>query len=45
MLAFAALHGIKPIIEEFPMTEKGIEEAFDKLGKGDMRYRGVFIPQ
>ena len=45
MLAFAALHGIKPIIEEFPMTEKGIEEAMDKLNSGNMRYRGVFIPQ
>lgn len=23
MLAFAALHGIAPILEKFPMTEKG----------------------
>ena len=43
MLAFAALHNIKPIIEKFPMTEKGIEEGMDKLDQGEMRYRGVMI--
>ena len=45
MLEFAALHQIKPIIETFPMTEEGIEEALDKLDKGNVRYRGVLIPQ
>ena len=45
MLEFAALHGIKPILETFPMTEKGIEEAMEKLNNGSMRYRGVLIPQ
>ena len=43
MLEFAAVHGIRPIIEEFPMGEKGIEEAFAKLEKGSMRYRGVLV--
>jgi len=45
MLAFAALHNIKPIIQEFPMTEDGITEAMDTLRNGKMRYRGVLIPQ
>ena len=43
MLEFAAHHAIKPIIQTFPMTEQGIEKAFDTLDKGDMRYRGVLV--
>jgi D-arabinose 1-dehydrogenase-like Zn-dependent alcohol dehydrogenase len=38
-----ALHKIEPIIEKFPMNEKGIEEALDKLANGSMRYRGVLV--
>lgn len=45
MLEFAAEHNIKPIIEKFPMTEKGVEEALDKLSNGSVRYRGVLIPE
>ncbi|MBE3049166.1 NAD(P)-dependent alcohol dehydrogenase [Candidatus Bathyarchaeota archaeon] len=45
MLAFAALHGIKPITEKFPMTEKGIVEAMDKLDKGQVNYRAVLMSQ
>lgn len=45
MLAFAALHGIEPINEEFPMTEEGIAEAMDKLDKGNVNYRVVLLPQ
>jgi D-arabinose 1-dehydrogenase-like Zn-dependent alcohol dehydrogenase len=45
MLEFAALHGIKPILMEFPMTEEGIEEAMSTLRDGNMRYRGVLKPQ
>ena len=44
MLAFAALHGIKPVIEEFPMTEEGIKEAMDRLNSGKLRYRAVLLP-
>ncbi|KAI9643228.1 hypothetical protein NHQ30_007844 [Ciborinia camelliae] len=43
MLAFAGHHGIKPIIEEFPMSEEGIQDAFKKLEDGKMRYRGVIV--
>lgn len=45
MLNFAALHKIEPIIEKFPMNEKSITEAMDKLAAGDIRYRGVFIAE
>lgn len=45
MLEFAALHNIKPIIEEFPLTVEGIERGFKKLEAGEMRYRGVFVAQ
>merc|ERR1712130_483929 len=45
MLDFAALHNIKPIVEKFPMNEKGIKEAMDKLENGGMRHRAVLLPQ
>lgn len=45
MIEFAAFHGIKPIIEKFPMTEEGITAAMDRLGSGKMRYRGVLVAQ
>ncbi|KAI1213177.1 GroES-like protein [Annulohypoxylon truncatum] len=41
MLAFAALHGIKPITEVFPMTEEGIREAIGRLERGDIHLRAV----
>lgn len=45
MLEFAALHKIEPIVEKFPMNEKSINEAMDKLAAGNMRYRGVFVAE
>lgn len=41
MLAFAALHNIRPITETFPMTEEGVKEAIDKLERGDVHLRAV----
>lgn len=41
MLDFAARHGIHSIVEKFPMTLKGVQEAVAKLRDGKMRYRGV----
>ncbi len=41
MLRFAAIHGIKPIMMEWQMNEKGIEEAMEALRTGKMRYRGL----
>lgn len=43
MLTFCAKHDIKPAIEKFPMTTKGITEAMKKLDEGKMRYRGVLV--
>ncbi|KAK3167467.1 hypothetical protein OEA41_010594 [Lepraria neglecta] len=43
MLRFASVHDIKPIIEKFPLNKMGIEQAFEHLDKGEMRYRGVLV--
>lgn len=45
MLEFTARHGIKPMVEELPMTEEGLNTAFDRLEKGDVRYRFVLKSQ
>ena len=45
MLQFAAFHDIKPIIQTFPMSVEGIEEALGKLSKGHVRYRAVLVAQ
>ena len=45
MLDFAARHGIKPIVQTFPLTKGGIEEAFGVLEGGGMRYRGVLVAE
>ncbi|KAG7085528.1 hypothetical protein E1B28_003087 [Marasmius oreades] len=42
MLEFAARHDIRPIVEKFPMSLEGIEEAVAKLQAGKIRYRAVF---
>jgi D-arabinose 1-dehydrogenase-like Zn-dependent alcohol dehydrogenase len=41
MLQFAARHGIRPMIEKFPMTLEGINQAMEKLSAGELRYRAV----
>lgn len=41
MIQFAARHKITPWVERFPMTEDGLKNAFDRLEKGGMRFRGV----
>lgn len=45
MLEFAARHSIKPMVEEYPMTERGVAEALVKLEKGELRYRAVLKVQ
>ncbi|KOS18750.1 putative formaldehyde dehydrogenase [Escovopsis weberi] len=45
MLDFAALHGIRPLVERFPMSEAGIREAIERLESGRIRFRAVLIPQ
>ena len=43
MLNFAARHGVKPVTEAFEFSEAGFNEAFDKMQKGKLRYRGVLV--
>jgi D-arabinose 1-dehydrogenase-like Zn-dependent alcohol dehydrogenase len=38
-------HSIAPILEKYPMNEKSINEAMDKLNDGNVRYRGVFVAE
>ncbi|ROV88197.1 hypothetical protein VPNG_10320 [Cytospora leucostoma] len=45
MLEFVALHGIKPVIQKFPMTEEGVNDALTKLDKGEVHFRAVLIPE
>ena len=45
MLDFVAKQGIKPVIEEFPLTKEGIEQSFEHLESGNMRFRGVLVAQ
>ncbi|KAI9718088.1 MAG: hypothetical protein M1812_004346 [Candelaria pacifica] len=44
-LEFAARHNIKPWIEEFTLTEEGVNQAFERLMSGKMRYRAVLVAQ
>ena len=43
MLDFAALNGIRPVVQTFDMSEEGIEEAMSKLEKGEITYRAVLV--
>jgi D-arabinose 1-dehydrogenase-like Zn-dependent alcohol dehydrogenase len=45
MLEFAALHGIAPVIEKFPLSKQGVIDAMQKLDEGKMRYRGVLYAE
>lgn len=45
MLAFAAHHGVKPVIERFPLNEVGVKEAMDRLDKGQVHFRAVLLPE
>jgi D-arabinose 1-dehydrogenase-like Zn-dependent alcohol dehydrogenase len=41
MLQFIIAHGIKPVVQRFPMSVPGITDAFEKLESGSIRYRAV----
>jgi D-arabinose 1-dehydrogenase-like Zn-dependent alcohol dehydrogenase len=45
MLEFAALHGVKPVLERFPLTKEGIDTSIKRLEDGQMRYRGVLVAE
>lgn len=44
MLDFADHHKVKPVVQKFPLNEDAINDAMDKLEKGQIHYRGVFVP-
>lgn len=41
MLEFSARHNVRPIVEYLTMDEAGVNEAIQRLDKGDVRYRFV----
>jgi len=41
MLEFAVRHGVKPMIEKFPLTLDGIGKAHKKMLSGGVRYKAV----
>jgi uncharacterized zinc-type alcohol dehydrogenase-like protein len=41
MLAFAARHGIKPMVETFPMRQ--INQALEHVRQGKPRFRAVLV--
>ncbi|KAI8972129.1 chaperonin 10-like protein [Pilobolus umbonatus] len=43
MLEFAHRHHIKPVVQEFPLSEEGVKEAVELCGSGKARYRAVLI--
>lgn len=45
MLHFVAQHHVEPIVEEFPLTVEGIEEAMKRLDSGEVRYRAVLVAE
>ncbi|CUM62623.1 uncharacterized protein PRCAT00000177001 [Priceomyces carsonii] len=42
MLELAAAKGVKPWVEEVPISEQGVKNALERCNKGDVRYRFVF---
>lgn len=43
MMEFAARNGVKPTVETVEMSEKGLNEAIERLKKNDVRYRFVAV--
>lgn len=43
MLDLAAEKNIKPWVETIPISEKGVNEAFERMENGDVRYRFTFV--
>lgn len=45
MLEFSARQNVLPIVEDMPMTEEGLNDAMERLDRGDVRYRFVLKSQ
>lgn len=42
MLAFSAAHGVRPLVEEYPLSRAN--EALARTRSGEVRYRAVLVP-
>jgi D-arabinose 1-dehydrogenase-like Zn-dependent alcohol dehydrogenase len=43
MLDFAARTGVRPVVQKYEFSEKGIDQAFSDLDSGKTRFRGVLV--
>lgn len=43
MFKFSVRHNIRPTIQEYPMTEEGLNDAFNALQNGKTHYRAVVV--
>ena len=43
MFKFCVRHGVKPIVEEYPMSASGLNEAIEALQSGKVHYRAVAV--
>lgn len=43
MLDFAARTGVRPVVQKYEFSEKGIDKAFEDLDSGKTRFRGVIV--
>ena len=43
MFRFCVRHNVRPTIQEYPMTEKGLNEAVQALQQGKAHYRAVAV--
>lgn len=44
MLEFADRNHIRPMVQNFPLSARGITEAMDLLRRGKIKYRAVLTP-
>lgn len=45
MLDFAALHGVRPVVETLPLTAEGAAAALERLEQGRVTYRAVLVAE
>lgn len=43
MFRFCVRHGVRPMVEEYPMTAAGLNQAIADLKGGNVRYRAVAV--
>jgi D-arabinose 1-dehydrogenase-like Zn-dependent alcohol dehydrogenase len=45
MLKFASDNGIRPIVQQFPLSVQGITKAMDLMKEGKLEYRAIFVAE